>query len=274
MQPPEEAFVPGVRPADELASDAYCFAFRDRRLLVHLDGEAVRVPSLAEVERLEPGRRQYLGTLGERQVVAVELPDAAALPAGMELRELRGLFPLLPETHFWVAGRAVQIVAWDRDHQFCGRCAAATLEQVDDRSKKCPACGLVAYPRLSPAVIVLVERGDEMLLARSPHFLPGMYSTLAGFVEPGETLEEAVAREIEEEVGVQVKNVRYFGSQPWPFPNSLMVGFRADYAGGDIVVDGVEIVDAGWYRADALPRIPLRVSIARALIEAFLAEQP
>ena len=131
----------------------------------------------------------------------------------------------------------------------------------------------MAYPRLAPAVIMLVERGDEILLGRSPHFLPGMYSTLAGFVEPGETLEHAVAREVAEEVGVRVKDVRYFGSQPWPFPNSLMVGFRAAWESGEIVIDEREIEDAAWFTAGNLPLIPPGISIARALIDAFLREQ-
>ncbi len=191
----------------------------------------------------------------------------------MVFKGLRGLFALLDEDAFRLAVRAIQIVDWDRDHQFCGRCGEPTEEQAAERSKKCPRCGLTAYPRLSPAVIVLVARGDQILLARSPHFVAGMYSTLAGFVDPGETLEQAVAREIREEVGVEVTNVRYFGSQPWPFPNSLMIGFRADYAGGEIVIDGEEIEDAGWFRAGGLPRIPPRISIARALIEDFLGQK-
>lgn len=191
----------------------------------------------------------------------------------MVFENLRSVFSLLPEEHLELANRAIQIVEWDRDHQFCSRCRAATEIQDGERSRKCPRCGLIAYPRLSPAVIVLVERGDEILLARSPHFLPGVYSTLAGFVEPGETLEQTVAREIEEEVGVRVRDVRYFGSQPWPFPNSLMIGFRARYAGGDLMLDPDEIEDAGWFRADTLPKLPSPISIARALIEAFLAER-
>jgi NAD+ diphosphatase len=138
------------------------------------------------------------------------------------------------------------------------------------RAKQCPQCKLVNYPRLSPSIIVAVRRGNELLLARSPRFPAGMYSVLAGFVEPGETLEQAVEREVQEEVGLTVKNICYFGSQPWPFPNSLMIGYRAEYAGGEIQIDRVEIEDAGWYTAEHLPAIPSRISIARQLIEAFI----
>ncbi len=252
---------------------------------MHLDDGAARLPTLGEIERsgspdagaatsgLAIVRRQHLDTSGRRPAVSLEIADGAGAPAGMAWKGLRSLFGLLDEAASRVAVKAIQIVDWDRDHQFCGRCGEPTEDQAAERSKKCPGCGLVAYPRLSPAVIVLVERGDEVLLARSPHFLAGVYSTLAGFVDPGETLEQAVAREIREEVAVEVDNVRYFGSQPWPFPNSLMIGFRADYAAGEIAIDGEEIEDAGWFRAGALPRIPSRMSIARALIEAFLAER-
>jgi len=268
----EHRFEPGVYLDEEPTADAWAFAFRDRRLLVHQDGDAsVRLPELAEVESLRILRRQYLGTLGGRQLLSLEVAEESEPPEGMAFASLRSLYPALGEPFFQIAGRAVQIVDWDRDHQYCGRCAAPTGDDPRERAKVCGQCGLRAYPRLAPAVIVAVERGREILLARSPHFPPGMYSTLAGFVEPGESLEEAVVREIQEEVGVLVGDVRYFGSQPWPFPHSLMVGFLARYLDGEILVDGVEIEDAAFYDADELPRIPPRISIARALIEDFRA---
>ena len=140
----------------------------------------------------------------------------------------------------------------------------------DERAKRCPKCQLLSFPRLSPAIIVMVERGrKKILLARSPHFPTKMYSVLAGFVEPGETIEECVAREIKEEVGITVENIRYFASQPWPFPNSLMLGFTAEYAEGEIKVDGVEIAEAAWFSPDAMPAIPGRISISRRLIDYF-----
>ena len=133
---------------------------------------------------------------------------------------------------------------------------------------QCPSCGLLTYPRISPAVMVLIRRGDELLLARSPHFRSGMYSALAGFVEAGETVEHAAVREVREEVGIEIANLRYFRSQPWPFPDSLMLAFFADYAGGEITPDPAEIAEAGWFPIDALPTLPDPVSIARRLIDA------
>jgi NAD+ diphosphatase len=143
-------------------------------------------------------------------------------------------------------------------------------DKTDERAKTCPACGLNSYPRLSPAVIVAVVKDDKLLLATSPRFRSSFWSVLAGFVEPGETLEDCVVREVEEEVGITVRNVRYFGSQPWPFPDSLMLGFTAEYAKGEIKTDGMEIVEADWFGADNLPNVPPSVSIARRLIDWFV----
>lgn len=272
-------FVPQVAWPSRWADDALVFPFVDRELLVSVGDDGAGVLRHQDVERLAADgqvtirRRQFLGLLNQRQVLSLELEPVVEPPAGHSLHNLRRLVPMLPRDHFWLAARAVQIVAWDRDHQFCGRCGVATNSSDGERARRCPQCRLSVYPRISPAVIVLVERGDEILLARSPHFAPGVYSTLAGFVEPGETLESTVEREIYEEVGVRVKNIRYFGSQPWPFPNSLMIGFRADYADGEIVIDGEEIEAADWFRPDDLPKLPYKVSIARFLIEAFLAER-
>jgi NAD+ diphosphatase len=143
---------------------------------------------------------------------------------------------------------------------------------AEERCMVCHDCGLTNYPRISPAIIVLVRRQGQALLAHSARFPSAFYSTLAGFVEPGETLEETLEREVREESGISVTNIRYFGSQPWPFPHSLMVGFTADFAGGEIVVDGKEIMDARWFSADQLPEIPPKLSIARQLIDAWVAD--
>jgi NAD+ diphosphatase len=188
----------------------------------------------------------------------------------MDFKDLRQVYGLLEEDLFVLGGRAVQIVEWDRTHQYCGRCGSRTHTKETERAKVCPQCGLHNFPRLSPAIIVAVERGDEILLARSAHFPQGMFSVLAGFVEPGETIEECVVREVKEEVGITVGNIRYFGSQPWPFPHSLMLGFTAEYVAGELKLDPTEIAEAGWFRADALPSIPGRISIAGRLIKWFV----
>jgi NAD+ diphosphatase len=202
-------------------------------------------------------------------------PEAMALPPGYAARDLRALFEHFDDFEIGVAGRAKQIAHWDRDHQFCGRCGAATEAVRGERARRCPACGQSNYPRIAPAIIVAVTRqaddGPRILLARNHRFPPGRYSVIAGFVEAGETLEECVRREVGEETGVEVTNIRYFGSQPWPFPNSLMIGFTAEYAGGEITLSDDEIADAQWFAPDALPLVPPKISIARKLIDDFVA---
>ena len=194
---------------------------------------------------------------------AIWLTGCASLPRGWTIQ--RSIWP----------GRAVQIVAWDGDNQFCSRCAAPLDTLSYERAKKCPACGLTLYPRLSPAIIIAITRQidgrDHLLLARNHRFPAGMYSILAGFVEPGETLEECCAREVREEVGIEITNVRYAASQPWPFPNSLMLGFTADYANGDFALEDEEIDQAAWFTPDNFPQLPPKISIARRLIDDFAA---
>lgn len=256
------SFAPGT--VDPGGSDALWFAVRDRRLLLTADQGLPDEPPPAVATH-------FLGSLDGRRCLAVEVEPRADLPEGMRFVGLRGLFARLPDALMSIAGRAVQVVEWGRTHRYCGACATPTEAADGRRALVCPSCGLQSFPRLAPAIIVAVERGDELLLARSPHFPPGIHSTLAGFVDAGESAEEAVCREVREEAGVEVRNIRYFGSQPWPFPHSLMLGYQADYAGGEVVVDGVEIETAGFYRADALPpTFPGRVSISQWLIRDFL----
>ncbi|NEP61497.1 MAG: NAD(+) diphosphatase [Symploca sp. SIO2G7] len=272
------AFVPGVNPAAAPDTSAWWFGFCGSRILLTIQGngeqETIGIPRVEHLEALglQAVRSQYLGTLHHRPCYAAELPSNTVLPPAMDLRPLRNLYGQLDDTLFAVAGRAVQLVEWDRTHQYCGSCATPTAQVHDQRVKRCPQCGLRQYPRLSPAVIMLVSRGREVLLARAPRFRAGMYSVLAGFVETGESLEETVAREVREEVGIEIKNIRYFGSQPWPFPNSLMIGFTAQYASGDIVIDPAEIEAAGWFTKENLPPVPGKLSIARQLIDWFVDE--
>jgi NAD+ diphosphatase len=251
------------------------FAFRGSDLLVVLEGPdgGARVPTGRDwaalgLSGLEP---QAVGSWKNSAAWAAGLPADVEPPPGTAFQGLRRLWGVLDEEIWKLAGRAVQLVEWDRNHRYCGRCGAETERQTAELARVCPRCGLQQFPRISPAVIVRIERGDEILLARSPHFAPGVYSTLAGFVEPGESLEDTVVREVREEVGVEVTNVRYFGSQPWPFPNSLMIGFVADYAAGELRLQEGEIEDAGWFTVDNLPGLPSPYSIARALLEEFIA---
>jgi len=265
-------FVPAVAHPERPSERAWWFAFRGSELLVEENGAAAWVPCLPDPAGTGP--RHYLGRLGELDCWALGLDDAAGTHPGSAFRGLRALYGVLEDDHWALAGRAFQLVEWERTHRFCGKCGNETEDATPERARCCPACGHLAFPRLSPAVIVLVRRGEEMLLARGQAFATPLYSALAGFVDPGESLEEAVAREIREEVGIEVTGIRYFGSQSWPFPHSLMIGFTADYAGGEITVDEAEIVDAGWFTAESLPELPGKLSIARALVDAFLAGSP
>lgn len=253
------------------AGEAVWFVFREARLLVAEADNAL--PASLDALGMLPVRRQYLGTLGARHVFAADLAPESDTPPGWRWSDLRSLFGRLAPDEYALAGRALQLVEWERTHQFCGRCGARTEPRSDERSRQCPACALVVYPRLAPAVMALVRRApDELLLARSPRFPPGMYSALAGFVEPGETLEQCLHREVQEEVGVRVENLRYFASQPWPFPHSLMIAFVCDWADGEIRVDALEIEDAKWFRIAGLPQLPQPISIARRLIDAAVRE--
>lgn len=271
-----QVYIPSVVAPEQLHQPAWWFFYRGSRLLVTDDSETARLPLLIDPAELglTPLRRQYLGTLNSSHCFSAEIDDGTEAPDGWSFQGLRSLFNRLPEEFFWVAGAAIQIVDWDRTHQFCGRCATETEDRSHERAKECPNCGLLSYPRISPAIITLVQRDDKILLARAHRFPPGRYSVLAGFVEPGESLEEAVRREVREEVGIEVDTIRYFGSQPWPFPNSLMIAFTCRHAGGEIVLEEEEMADAGWYSTNNLPPIPPKISIARQLIDWFIASQP
>lgn len=211
----------------------------------------------------------YLGELDDQPCFAA-LADEVPPPAGCEPIALRQLFGTISDHEFGVAGRALGLTAWDHDHRFCGRCGQRTEASAAERVRTCSSCGSGAYPRLSPAVIMLVERDGTCLLARNARTRMPFFSTLAGFVEVGETLEHAVAREVKEEAGIEIRDIRYFGSQPWPFTGSLMIGFTAKWASGELHEDPTEIVDAGWFARDAIPVVPPKLSIARELIDAFV----
>jgi NAD+ diphosphatase len=248
-------------------------------VLVHSRGVVMKrrdnvltFPSDAELRELGVARTTTypVGQLDGRSVHAMSYDGA--LPPGYEPQGLRGLTALTNRDTFQIASRALHVIDWVTTSRFCGRCGERTVEVTGERCMKCPSCGLEQYPRIAPAIIVLVRRGDEALLAHNAHFPDGLYSALAGFTEIGESLEETVHREVREEVGIEVEDVRYFGSQPWPSPHSLMIGFTAKWASGRICVDANEIADARWFSADKLPQLPSSFSVARALVDAWLTE--
>ena len=261
-----------VEGPDPLAEPAFWFVFREGRLLVDRSGAEWLPPKIRRLPLLGVPTESphYLGRLNGVHCYCVSaLSDD--LPPKHEYVDLRGLFGRMPQDLYLIAGRAVQIVAWDRDHRFCGRCGSDLAMVQSDRAKKCPQCGLRQFPRLSPAIMALVCRDDHVLLARGVNFPTGFFSVLAGFVEPGETLECCLRREVMEEVGLEVGDLDYFGSQPWPFPNSLMIAFTCHHVAGEIQVDGKEILEADWFRYDRLPPCPGDMSIAGKMIQSFVA---
>lgn len=247
---------------------AYWILRCEHRLLTLSGADSVFPAGLA-ADFGHPENALHVGDLNGLPCYAADVAHFPELPGG-EAVPLRAIFSLAGQDTFALAGRATQLLDWQNNHRFCGKCGTPTAMKAGELAMQCPACGLLAYPRISPAVMILVRDGDKLLLGRSPHFKPGVFSALAGFVEPGETLEQCAAREVREEVGIEITNLRYFNSQPWPFPNSLMIAFFADYAGGTIAPDPSEIEAAAWFSPDALPILPEPISISRRLIDAAL----
>lgn len=243
--------------------------FSGSRILVREEG-GLYLPALAPGDSGEPHAGPLRVEAGGTWAQVRTWPETLPPPAGTRLEALRPVFPVLAAAEADLAGRARQLLQWRQHHRHCGRCGTVTTLSGDGSALRCPECGLQQFPRVSPAVIVLVHDGGRILLGRAPRWPDGMYSTLAGFVEPGESAEEALLREVREESGVEVDEPRYFGSQSWPFPNSLMLGYFARYRGGEIRRDDEELEDVRWFTRDSLPSLPPRISIARQLIEAFL----
>jgi NAD+ diphosphatase len=254
------------------------FVLAGGRLLVTAPpapGAALDVPRGDAPPVVVEGAR-CIGLLGDVPCWAARVQAGAAPPPGHTLEPLRGLFDRLPDGLVAVAGRAAQVLDFERTHRHCGACATPTEESDGGRARRCPACGETFYPRLAPAMMVLVTRqgpgGRELLLASGARRTTGVYAPLAGFVEPSESLEDCVRREVLEEVGLRVGGLRYFGSECWPFPHSLMIGFLAEYAGGEIRCQEGEIGDAQWFPVDRLPPLPHRLSVARRLVEHAVGE--
>jgi NAD+ diphosphatase len=267
------AFVPGHRGPACVDEAVACCVFHGGRLFVARDEAGKpRIPTLdARAHGLPLRESHYLGRLGGRHCYGLQLPPQAQLPEDLQPLGLRALILEGDEPVAAAAGLAFQILEWARTHRHCGACGAPTTAHAADRARECRDCRIVYYPRIAPVMMALVHRPGELLLTRKSGYAPGRYTVVAGFVEAGESMEHCLAREVKEEVGVDIRKPRYFGSQPWPFPNSLVLAFSAEWAGGEVLPDPGELEDARWFPVDALPDLPEPVHISRRLIDATVA---
>lgn len=202
----------------------------------------------------------------------VTLPSSAPLPAGLVAVDLMADDPGISLALLSLGALGQQLVRWQKSSQHCSACGGSMSYLTGEWGRECQSCQRQHYPHIHPCIIVLITRGDEVLLARAAHWVPGRYGLVAGFVEPGECLEETVVREVKEETGLEIKNIRYVGSQAWPFPSQIMAGFVAEYAGGELQVDTTELEDARWFSRQALPQLPSKRSIARFLLDHYLLD--
>ena len=247
------------------------FLFRGDELLVNAGDLSLPSADIAAWLGLPDEQFHPVGQMADTYCQTLSLPKVIEAPEGYVFKKLRPLFGAMDDGLLAVAGRAFQISDWARTHRFCGACGSPTHQMPGERCMKCAACGHAAYPRISPAMMVLIRRSNQILLARHAASPAPFYTALAGFVEAGESVEEAVHREVYEEVGLRVGQLTYFSSQPWPFPHSLMIAFTAEYESGDIRIDPSEIADARWYGpGETLPLTPHSISIASSLIRAHL----
>ncbi|MDR2209553.1 MAG: NAD(+) diphosphatase [Azoarcus sp.] len=258
-------FEPAYAPEDSRDASALIFPFIGQNLLIDSNAE---LPHTEAVQALgNPLRTLRFGALAGRECVLKVWPSECAIPAGLTVGDYRTLWGHWPDGLLTALVRAKQLAVWVLHNQFCGACGQPMVLSPVEIACTCPACGYKVYPRISPVAIGLIVKGNEILLARSPHFAPGMYSALAGFVEAGESAEECLCREMQEEAGIKIHNLRYFGSQSWPYPHSLMIGFIADYHSGELTAQKDEIEDLAWFRLDDLPVQPHPASLARQMIE-------
>lgn len=267
-----QRFVPGFIAPEDHDDACYVVFDEETRLLSTEVGWQPLQQSAWRFSGLIPEQQHFIGHYESRPCFAVQVRAPSDLLPGYRWSSVRSLIAAgaFGDAEFAMVGCGMQVFNWDRSHQYCGQCGSATVARHDERARRCLRCELDFYPKLSPCVIVLITRGDECLLARHARSRSNFYSPLAGFVEPGETAEGALHREVAEEVGLQVQHPRYFSSQSWPFPGQLMLGFHADYAGGDIVEDPVEIADARWWHYKDLPSIPSPSTLSGMLIRHFV----
>ena len=250
---------------EEVLQEDVCFVFYEGQLIVKFNANEINIPRRREIEELglTINKEYCFGEFNIGKCYIVECEDIKRLPMNFQIISLYQLGQIVDEEIFLIAGRANHLLNWDNSHKYCSRCGSPNINKEDERAKVCTKCGTVTYPVICPAIIVAITRGDEILLAHNKNFEDNMYSIIAGFVDAGEDLESTVKREVLEEVGIKIKNIKYYGNQTWAFPNSLMIGFFAEYESGEIKVDGKEILDAAWFKKDNLPNLPKKMSIAR-----------
>jgi len=261
----------------ELAKKDYWLLFNDNNLLLKETNNSYEIPAREDIEaladiKLSLAAAQYIGSFDNNAYYAANI-STQNIPQCFLFKNIRQVLATLASDQFALVLRAFHILTWIEKNKYCGCCGAALNISKNELTLNCSSCHNIIYPRISPAIIVAVTKDNKLLLARAKNFKTTMYSVLAGFVEPGETLEECISRELNEEVGIEVTNIRYFGSQAWPFPDSLMIAFTAQWAKGDIIIDNNEIIEAGWFSANQLPKIPEPISISRQLIDSFVASQ-
>ncbi len=268
----QQTFLPNGRACDNHVK-SYWFVYCRGKLILCKDTLFRSIPVMKTLPFADDDLR-YCRTIGiykQKQCLVVQLRDTTPLPENFTIVSLRKAYRLISPDLWTIAGRAVQLLHWHNENRFCGKCGNKMVERQSEPAKKCSHCDFLVYPRLTPAVIMSIIWNNKILLGRAATFPKGMYSPLAGFVEAGETLEDAVRREIFEEVGINVTDIQYIASQPWPFPQSLMLGFTARYHSGEIKVDTTELEDARWFSVKAMPkRLPSRMSISRTLVDLFL----
>lgn len=257
---------------EEDLSASIIFIVEEDRVLLRNENGAADFPRFSDFLVQNPERYDlgYLGTLDGDHCFYMSYSETFIIPNGLEFESLRTVYSKVDEVIGLVASRAVHLAGWNQRTKYCGVCGSPTSKDPAELAKRCTSCKNIIYPRISPAIIIAVVKEDKLLLAHNKNFKQRWYSTLAGFIEPGETVEICAQREVLEEVGVTIKNIRYFGSQPWPFPDSLMIGLIADYESGEVMPDGVEIDDAAFFGADELPEVPGTYSVAGKLINWFV----
>jgi NAD+ diphosphatase len=259
----------GDQPPDE---DGLWFLFAGHQMLLDgRDGLAVPVAPVSGPADQDTHEPVFIGSLDGRPCMAALL-HGREVPEGYVGHDLRGLYGLIDEPTWAVAGLAFQMANWSVNTRFCPRTGEPTHLKPGEWAKECSSCDQLQYPPVNPCVIVLVRKDRQILLTRQSVWPAGRYGLVAGYVEPGETLEHCLQREVYEETGITVQDIRYFASQPWPFPHQVMVGFTARYARGDIVIDRTELEDAAWFGIDSLPILPPPLSIARRLIDTHARE--